>query len=224
MKNRILILAVFALLSINLMAQNVTVREASGKVEFQNPGGSWSSVERGMDLPISATISTGFQSRAVLESDNATIIVQPLTRMTIDELQSSGADSQTRLNLRMGNISVNVKRNDANPSRFQVKSPIATAAVRGTSFTFNGYQLSVEEGTVAFNSPGGRVITVPIGGTTEMQESGVPVEVIESIVAEITVEVEQEVELDIEEIVAIVEIVESFEVEEEDSYFFVTVE
>jgi FecR protein len=167
--------------------QEVIVKEATGRVEYQVPGGRWSPVEKGMEIPVAATISTGFQSRAVLESPRSTIVVQPLTRLTIDELQSRNAGSQTSLSLRTGRISAVVKKNDTEPTRFQVKSPIATAAVRGTEFSFNGYQLTVEDGLVAFSSEGGRVVTVPLGGSTEMQEDGVPIEVLEAILQEISV-------------------------------------
>jgi len=187
MKKIILFITALFLTSVCIYGQQVVVREASGRVEYQIPGQSWRPAEKGIEIPVSATISTGFQSRAVLESPRSTIVVQPLTRLTIDELQSSSSGSQTSLSLRTGRISAVVKKNEAAPTRFQVKSPIATAAVRGTEFSFNGYQLVVESGLVAFSSDSGRVITVPIGGYSEMTEEGIPVEVLEALIQEITV-------------------------------------
>ena len=187
MKKIVILLSTLILCLSYITGQEVIVKEVSGRVEFQIPGGPWTAVEKGIEIPITATISTGFQSRAVLESPRSTIIVQPLTRLTIDELQSRGSSSQTSLSLRTGRISAVVKKNENEPTRFQVKSPIATAAVRGTAFSFNGFQLTVEEGLVAFSSSGGRVITVPLGASTEMKEDGVPVEVIDSILEQITV-------------------------------------
>lgn len=188
MKKIILLITILFISVLYLNSQEVVVKEATGRVEFQVPGGSWSTVEKGITIPVSATISTGFQSRAVLESPRSTIIVQPMTRLTIDELQSRDTGSRTSLSLRTGRISAVVKKNDTEPTRFQVRSPVATAAVRGTEFTFNGFQLEVEEGLVAFSSDGGRVITVPLGGNSEMQEDGIPLEVLEALLADITVD------------------------------------
>ena len=187
MKKIILMITALFLTSVCIYGQQVLVKETTGMVEYQIPGQSWNTVEKGIEIPVSATISTGFQSRAVLESPRSTIVVQPLTRLTIDELQSSSSGSQTSLFLRTGRISAVVKKNNAEPTRFQVRSPIATAAVRGTEFTFNGYQLVVESGLVAFSSDNGRVITVPIGGFSEMTEDGIPVEVLEALIEAITV-------------------------------------
>ena len=187
MKKLLLITFILNISLIYIHSQEVTVKEAAGRVEYQIPGGNWIPVEKGIVIPIAATISTGFQSRAILESPRSTIVVQPLTRLTIDELQSRGSNSQTSLSLRTGRISAVVKKNDDEPTRFQVKSPIATAAVRGTEFSFNGFQLTVESGLVAFSSNGGRVVTVPLGASTEMLENGVPIEVLEAILQEITV-------------------------------------
>ncbi len=101
--------------------------------------------------------------------------------MSIEELQSRSSGSQTSLSLRTGRISAVVKKNDAQPTRFQVRSPIATAAVRGTEFTFNGFQLSVQSGLVAFGSDGSRSVTVPSGMLSVMLEGGVPMDVAEAV-------------------------------------------
>lgn len=188
MKKTMLVLSLILLSTFYITSQEMTVREVSGRVEFQNPGDKWIPVEKGMNIPVSATISTGFQSRAVLESSRSTVIVQPLTRLTIDQIQAQGQSSQTSLSLRTGRISAVVKKSDDEPTLFQVKSPIATAAVRGTEFTFNGFQLSVESGLVAFSSDGGRVVTVPRGANTEMLENGVPVDVVDALLAAISVD------------------------------------
>lgn len=188
MKKRIVFFILIGLVFAQLGAQNVTVREVSGRVEIQLPGQSWKAVERGDIVPLEAIISTGFQSRAVLISPRATIVVQPLTRLSIDTLQDEQGSSRTSLSLRTGRISAAVKKNREEPTRFQVKSPIATAAVRGTKFSFNGFKLEVNEGLVAFSSDGGRIVTVPVGTATEMQSDGIPQEVVDAIIAAVSVD------------------------------------
>jgi len=188
MKKMILVLLTIFFASLCLSAQDVTVREVAGRVEIQLPGEGWTSLSKGDVVPVSATISTGFQSRAVLISPRATIVVQPLTRLTIDQLQDEGSSRQTSLSLRTGRITAAVKKNEAEPTRFQVRSPVATAAVRGTEFTFNGFQLKVEEGLVAFSSDGGSIVTVPVGASSEMSPEGIPEEVLDAIMAAVTVD------------------------------------
>jgi len=188
MKKTVFIFLMIFTASLWLSAQEVTVREVSGRVEVQLPGEGWTSLSKGDVVPVSATISTGFQSRAVLISPRATIVVQPLTRLTIDQLQDEGSNLQTSLSLRTGRITAAVKKNEAEPTRFQVRSPVATAAVRGTEFTFNGFQLKVEEGLVAFSSEGGSIVTVPVGASSEMSGEGIPEEVIDAVLAAVTVD------------------------------------
>jgi hypothetical protein len=187
MRKIILLLSLLSAVVLSINAQQFIAKEVTGRVEYQVPGGNWLTADKGIEIPVSATISTGFQSRAILESPRSTIIVQPLTRLTIDELQNRGASNQTSISLRTGRISASVKKNEDEPTRFQVKSPIATAAVRGTEFTFNGFQLTVESGLVAFSSEGGRIITVPLGGSSEMLEDGIPVEVVDALLEQISV-------------------------------------
>ncbi|MDA3812520.1 MAG: FecR family protein [Spirochaetaceae bacterium] len=187
MRKIILLLSLLSAAVLSINAQQFIAKEVTGRVEYQVPGGNWLTADKGIEIPVSATISTGFQSRAILESPRSTIIVQPLTRLTIDELQNRGASNQTSISLRTGRISASVKKNEDEPTRFQVKSPIATAAVRGTEFTFNGFQLTVESGLVAFSSEGGRIITVPLGGSSEMLEDGIPVEVVDALLEQISV-------------------------------------
>lgn len=188
MKRFLIVLSLLILGTCYITGQEMTAIEVSGRVEFQISGREWQPVQRGMSIPVSATISTGFQSRAVLESSRSTIVVQPLTRLTIEQIQDLGQSSQTSLSLRTGRISAVVKKNDDEPAFFQVKSPIATAAVRGTEFTFNGFQLTVEAGLVAFSSDGGRVVTVPLGASSEMSADGVPQEVLDAVLAAVSVD------------------------------------
>jgi hypothetical protein len=54
------------------------------------------------------------------------------------------------LNLNVGRMSARVRSSDGRTQDFQVRSPVSTAAVRGTDFEFDGAELIVQEGEVAF--------------------------------------------------------------------------
>ena len=128
---------------------------------------------------MSATISTGFGSRAVLEANGSRIVVEALSRLTLEELSSdSSGNSNTSLNLRTGRIRAAVRRSNTGTTNFRVGSPVATAAVRGTEFGFNGFGVQVGDGTVNFRSGGsGRNENVPQGGGSGLDDNGNPIPV-----------------------------------------------
>ncbi len=153
-----------------------TITQAMGKVEIKDNRGNWQSITIGTQIPVNAVISTGFGSRAVLEGGGAVITVDPLTRMSVEELKANaGGGTDTRLGLRTGRVRASVRSTEAGKTRFRVSSPVATAAVRGTEFSFNGYQVDVTRGTVAvFSAANGRSVNIPQGAGTFVDENGNP--------------------------------------------------
>jgi hypothetical protein len=138
-------------------AQNRAVLSTvTGKVEIQNPGErAWRAASAGMDVPIRATISTGFSSRAVLTLGASTLSVGPLTRLRIDELSTQNNVARTSLSMPVGRIRAEVKSSSGIKNDFTVKSALSTAAVRGTGFETDGALISVFERIVAFYSESG---------------------------------------------------------------------
>jgi len=68
MNKTLIILLAVLLAGTSLVAQNQAVlKEATGKVEIQTSGGTWQQVRIGMRLDLGTTISTGFNSSAVLD-------------------------------------------------------------------------------------------------------------------------------------------------------------
>lgn len=174
---------IFLLASISASAQSFyTITRVSGKVEVSRSGEGWVPVAVGDTVPVSATISTGFRSGATLEGMGATLTIEALTRMTVNELKSiSGGGAETNLGLRTGRIRATVRSTDAGRTRFRVSSPVATAAVRGTEFGFNGYRVDVAAGTVGLVSgTSGRTVNVPQGANSKVDETGTPVPLEES--------------------------------------------
>ncbi|AFG36318.1 FecR family protein [Spirochaeta africana] len=139
------------------------VRSTTGRVEFRQGGGSWQTLSEGDELPLGATISTGFNSSAVLEMGLAVLEVQALTRMTIEELAEREGVVESDLYLEVGRVRADVRRVEDRRQDFRLRSPVATAAVRGTSFTFDGRNLQVVEGIVELANLRGRRSVVPAG-------------------------------------------------------------
>lgn len=128
-----------------------TVKEFFGKVKVKYDGdSSWSSIEVGLELPDNTLVSTGFNSQIVLDLGNSTLDVLPLTRMTISEITESSDTIKTSLILQGGKIKADVGKVEGKVNDFLIKSPVATASVRGTAFEFSGNTLKVIRGEVAF--------------------------------------------------------------------------
>jgi hypothetical protein len=138
-----------------LAAQTAVMGEIQGTVEVRAPGApGWKAAEPGMVLARAALISTGFKSTARIRVGSSNIMVQPLTRLSLEEIIASQDREETVLNIRAGRIRANVNPPRGGTASFTVKSPTATASVRGTVFEFDGVNLRVAEGLVYLSGAG----------------------------------------------------------------------
>jgi hypothetical protein len=168
MKRMMTIAGITALLiataAAQLYAVEAVVQKTAGKVELKEQGGSWQPAEAGMTLARGTFISTGFGSSAVLELGGATLEVQELTRMQLERLVEEKDTVSTDLFLEVGKVRAEVQDTEGLRNDFEVSSPVSTAAVRGTSFVFDGYTLWVQEGTVVYDNLIGQRRQVAGGG------------------------------------------------------------
>jgi hypothetical protein len=171
-----IIIALFVLALVHVGAQSrVVFRTVTGKVEIQNPGEqAWLPATAGMEVPIRATISTGFGGGAILELGASTLTVRQLTRLRIDELSTQNKVTKTNLSMPVGRIRADVKSTAGTATDFKLRSPVSTAAVRGTGFETDGANLSVFEAIVAFLSESGIGINVGAGETGLIADGGTP--------------------------------------------------
>jgi hypothetical protein len=148
-----LLITVFAICSLTAAAYagpQAIVGGIKGKVEIKGLQGGWAPATEGMQLDLRSTISTGFDSTATLTIDKSTIVVKPLTRLSIDKLveQSSGSVAASMF-LRVGSVQTKVKAaTPGTPQDFKVQSPYSTASVRGTFWSQSIYKVRVLEGSV----------------------------------------------------------------------------
>ena len=153
-KATIVLLLLLALLASPLIAQDAMIREVSGKVEFRVGSGAWRTASVGRQLALNATISTGFGASAVIrigEAANGSVLeVGQLTRLTLEELIQREGTLSTAVFVPVGRVRATVSTAQGRSADFRVRGPLSTAAVRGTGFETNGWQLSVTEGIVEF--------------------------------------------------------------------------
>lgn len=110
-------------------------------------------------------------------ADGSRIRVAPDSRLVFNRLTQYGKVGMvdTRLRLNQGEIHTRVKPIMEEGSRFEIETPSAVAAVRGTAFTMQTSpgktQLQVTEGEVAFGPPG-QVRYIPAGYSASVDTAG----------------------------------------------------
>jgi hypothetical protein len=141
-----LILLASALPLIALDGEVVTV---TGKVEIQDTKGTWKPLKAGSALAAGSMISTGFKSEATVKLGASILTIKPLTRMTLTELVEKEDIVNTELYLEVGNVKAEVNSLNNKKNGFTVKSPVATASVRGTIFGVqDDGETTIEQGVV----------------------------------------------------------------------------
>jgi hypothetical protein len=140
------------------------IREFTGTVELKAPGAAdWRAARKGDRLGKDSMISTGFNSSAVIVLGNSTLTVRPLTRLSLEELQNTQGDESVNLHLQTGRIRAEVSPPAGGSTNFTVRSPVATASVRGTAFDFDGVKLRVAQGRVRVTGRDGIGVNVGAG-------------------------------------------------------------
>ena len=171
----ILILCIAAgISSLAAAALTATITEVAGKVECKLPGKDWVAAKTGTVLPAGSLISTGFKSTAILKTESATLTVKPVTRLSLEELVKSEGTTKTQMFLMAGRVKAEVTPRKGEQAELKVKSPTATASVRGTGFEFDGQNLLVDHGAVQFESDTGIGIsqTVTSGEFSTLSQTG----------------------------------------------------
>jgi hypothetical protein len=159
----------------NLYAQEILTRieDLNGKVEVKTArSASWVPAQKGMTLKKDDQISTSFKSSAVLTIGGSKVTVRALTRLSIEEISRGGGQDQVKLAMPAGTVRAEVKAVEGGKIDFSVRSPSATASVRGTEFSFNIRKLTVISGSVALMDNDGKTIRVRAGHSSTISDTG----------------------------------------------------
>lgn len=168
MKKFAILAAVVALTAAQgLFALDGQVVTVNGKVEYQNDAGVWKPLSAGTALTSGTMISTGFKSEATVKLGASILTIKALTRMTLTQLVEKEDTVNTELYLEVGNVKAEVNSFNNKKNAFSVKSPAATASVRGTVFEM-GDELVITQGTVQFSTPIGQTRTGTAGQQLEL--------------------------------------------------------
>ena len=147
---------ILACLAATAFAIEAKVVSITGKAEVQD-GSVWTALKVGDTLKAGSVIQTGFKSEMVLNikspNEDTTITVSPLSRLTIEQLSEKGSQDKTSIHLAAGSLKSDIKKTADKRVGYQVRTPVATASVRGTVYsvtnTFRGVEIQNEDGGVA---------------------------------------------------------------------------
>ncbi len=152
MKSIVKVITTVAVLLTSVMtanAQMATILSTTGKVEIKD-GSSWIALKVGDTVEKGDIISTGYKSEAVIKIKSSELKLGPLTRMTVEDLVSSSKKDNTQIFIDSGSISAEVNSEPGKKVGFKVRSPVATASVRGTGLKVNSIgEAAVTHGSIA---------------------------------------------------------------------------
>jgi hypothetical protein len=173
MKKIFVFMLVFAgIWSVFAQEGQAVILEARGTVEIQDGGlAEWRAAAPGDTFGKNAVISTGFRSTALIALGDSRLSVRPLTRLTLEELVQRDTAEEVSLHLRTGRIRAEVRPPSGGRTDFTVRSPVATASVRGTSFEFDTRHLYVNDGRVLLEGGNGQTVYVDEGQRSYVEES-----------------------------------------------------
>ena len=170
-------IAIIALLlsGIPAIAQTAVIQGITGRVQLKAPNGEWADATPGTTVSLGTVISTGFNSTALLDLGTSTIQVRSLTRMRLADLLRKGNTVTTTVFVTVGRVNADVQRLPGLTQSFKLQSPVSTAAVRGTNFTFEINWVTTNEGVVEFQNIAGLGRNVGPGEGSELSGLTLPV-------------------------------------------------
>lgn len=136
------------------------VRAVRGSAQFKDAGKDWAALKVGTVLKSGAVIKTAADGQVdlFLGQNGPVVRVTQATEMGVDKLSINKTDAETvietQLDLKAGTILGNVKKL-AQASRYEVKTPKGTCAIRGTEYRISDTgNVVVKSGNVVVNYNG----------------------------------------------------------------------
>lgn len=169
---KIFIIISLICLSLSLTAMNGEVIAVKGKAEIKK-GGNWQPAKAGNKIEAGSMISTGFKSELTLKIDGSVITVRPMTRLTIEEITQKNEAVSSEVYLNVGSVKADIKPASTKKVEFKVKTPVATASVRGTSGEIGSDGLLIgTSGSWSYVNNNGIETRVNIGDSVIINDSG----------------------------------------------------
>jgi hypothetical protein len=178
-KNTLTILIL--LFAVRVFAQTGVIKEMTGTGELKRAGQvDFVPAKAGDTIERDTVVSTGFKSIALVSVGNTV-----LTVLTLAEISASAGTETLNVSLQTGRVRADVTPPAGTKASITVRSPSATASVRGTSFEFDTQSLRVLKGLVAFAGSQSAVMLVSAGFTSEVLDKGRAADPVEKYIEEL---------------------------------------
>jgi hypothetical protein len=137
----------------------------SGDVLMRSAGADFASASDGSVLYVGSTVRTALDARAIITLfEGSTVELEPASDITIEEATTRGGATIVELAQSLGRSWHVVTHLTTADSRYEVKTPAATASVRGTAF-----EVAVDDAsTTTVTTTEGRVATADAAATSEV--------------------------------------------------------
>ncbi len=168
----LVLIAVLLVVSIPVFALEGVVVSSTGKVEVQTATG-WAPLKIGDEIQSGRVISTGFRSQAIIQVAGSSIVINQLSRLTLEQLTETNEAHESEVFIDLGSISADVQTSQNKRVGFVVNTPVATASVRGTAFDMGLAVIRVGRGQVDFKGARGGTVSVKAGGISKIGEKRV---------------------------------------------------
>ena len=164
------------------------VKDEAGRIELSHVEGDVLSkgepIRSGAKLNPGDELKTGRDGYVTIKlADGSTLALQPGSTLSVESVKKSALvpTSDALFNLKNGRVEASVQKRSASGARFEVRTPIAVAAVRGTRFRVvadeekRSASSEVVEGTVEVNDTGNLgSVSVQEGFGTRVLEGQAP--------------------------------------------------
>ena len=132
---RIVVLALALVTHGSALAQQFTAKldAVDGEVTVRRGGAAWEPADAGRQLTEADEVGTGVDSSATIAfSDGSSMKLRELTQIRVGTLLGSAERKKVEVQLRVGEVQASVKPRQTVDTNFDIKTPTATASVRGT--------------------------------------------------------------------------------------------
>lgn len=149
------------------------IMAVTGKVEYNDGSGIWKPVKTGSSISSGSIISTGFKSEATVKLGASILSIRPLTRMTLNQLVERDDVVDTEVYLDVGKVKAEVNSFNNKKNGFSVKTPVATASVRGTVYEVSDQEVRVLSGNVVCRTNNGVSYNLRAGSVLRIDKNSV---------------------------------------------------
>lgn len=176
----VLIPAVLVLTQERAAAANMMLTVLDGTADVARGSGAFGRATDGQTLNNGDRVRTGDQSHAVVTFfDGSTVELEPATTVTVVGANAAATSAITiQLEQAVGRTWSSIQKLARADSRFELKTPAASATVRGTGFVTDvlasgATTVTTTDGVVEVSAQG-QTVVVPAGSLTTVQPSGPP--------------------------------------------------